>query len=473
MNNFLTVSCFFILCYALPTQANPLKKIEHQTMQEVIALATEVGPAYDQAIKAAAGDFDTITSLKTQRERFKNEVKLLIKTLRSSEEVEISAVIPDESQPFRQTFNAQLIKIGEAHIQSLNELIQRAEIDNRPGIAKVIQQKKETFLKALNNFATPDNISDQYELVFTEPLIKKYAYKELKLKDEAILTFKTAKTLPNLYLYSDQGWGTPDGTELEKLGNIHEVRFFPNLTNYSLYGQSIADHECFKFLPHLVSININSNNTETFEHLKKLKRLNRLSFYSETIHSFPFLKEMPQVKIFESNGLQLSPSTFKEDFIHITRLRLGRLETFSPTHYIGLDKLKDLSVHWVQYTENLDRCKDLPPSLTHLMLRNCKLDSLNFIAQMPHKLSSLYIDNNPITDLSPIANLKYLQTLNISSLDVKDFSPLLEMAKNGCFKEKHSQIFMTNNENADFAKGSTNHKVITALKKARIRVVTE
>jgi alpha-tubulin suppressor-like RCC1 family protein/Leucine-rich repeat (LRR) protein len=294
--------------------------------------------------------------------------------------------------------------------------------------------------------------------------------------------------------------GIPDGditvSDMEHLYQLHAhsyseiqnlsgLEYAVNLGILYLEGNQISDLLPIRNLTQLRHLGIGGNSLNLLEQVDTINQLTQLeslrirdlqiddstltNFVSElTIEPTSLYLPSNQITDISSLGsliyvesLDLSGNPIN----NITTLTdtLNRLSNLKNL-YLGSLNIDDSTLS--AFITNLD----IAPQLTTLALNNNDISELSPLSNLT-QLSSLYLIQNDISDITPLSNLTQLGSLHLGNNQIDDISALVTNNQNGGFQsiQRSNTMYLTHN-NLDLSSGSNDLANIETLKQNGVEV---
>ena len=383
-----------------------------------------------------------------------DETKIRFASKAFSEYISKISGATEEEMKFMWMKNLKSLTINDPSITSLEDLvffpnletliIEGLQLENLDGIENCT--KLESFIKRWGA-----NIEDYSKLANLNNLSKVHLNQG---KTENFNNgISSLEELPNLASVNieDCPW-INDITPIKKLKNITELRInrvsisnldaigeLINLKSLILQSNNLTSINGIENLINLEKLEISSNKIENIEkisNLTKLKTLNLRNNNIADITPLSFNLELTSLDLRENANLDADRNNYTGERLEALN-KIGEIIDRGGTINLDIDKLNlftnyktlDLS------NQNLTTLNSLEglTELTTLNLRSNKLTledekSRNILASMK-KLEVLYINNNQITNLSCISELKNLRRLyangNSNTFNLKDIENLI------------------------------------------------
>lgn len=208
-------------------------------------------------------------------------------------------------------------------------------------------------------------------IVFNDAALENAVRREMNMPDGPI-TAGDAATVEWLSLDADEN--APDG---EKIQDISALRYFTGLDGLSMNGNLIRDISPLQGLTGLHQLWILDSPLDDVSQLAGFTKLVKLGFAAR-MQNISFIGDMPELEELRADGLRELPAELPS---------LTRLQVFCS---LG-GELQDISL--------LSQC----PNLFAVDLSWNLVEDLTPLKDLP--LTELYLQGNPITDYSPIAEL--------------------------------------------------------------------
>lgn len=222
----------------------------------------------------------------------------------------------------------------------------------------------------------------------------------------------------------------PGITDIAPLGNLTE------LTYLKLSGTSVADLSPLRNCRSLYRLDVSNSSIENISALAELPGLNELNCSYTKVRDLAPLAELRRLSILYADGNQLTTIAPLENLtrLYILSLNDNQIASLSPLKghtklryfYCGANRLDSL--------EGLDNCT----LLETVDLSGNLLSDLSLLKKSSEDLKELYLQNNRIADVAPLADCGLLKTLNITNNKIETVDPL-----NGCAALKI--LWMDNN----------------------------
>lgn len=277
---------------------------------------------------------------------------------------------------------------------------------------------------------------------------------EIPFTREQTFDYRISCYIDNEY-QTDNPWG--DITDLSLLAHM------PNLRELYLCRQEITDLSPLEGLP-LTTLALCENQITDLSPLSSLTELETLYLGDNPATDYSLLSSLAGLRLLNLDGSVTAISVIDDlNFLEKLTLRdlsLGRVEPkdrdwFSLTTQVGLDALHlweppEAALAAANTLEGLQvltigdyTSHDLTPlsGLSALEVLNIYkgLESLDGIDAMP-RLLTLAVGGGPVSDLSPLAGLAWLNFLKLEGLPISDFSPLAELPALGCVYVDREQL---------------------------------
>ena len=237
-----------------------------------------------------------------------------------------------------------------------------------------------------------------------------------------------------------------DGYEIEDLTGLEHAQ---NLRSLHLPDNNISDISPLAELKKLDYLHLDNNNISDILPLAELKNLRQLLLHDNNISDISPLAGLTRLETLwlqNNNISDISPLT------ELTQLRVlhlpdNNISDISPL--TGLTKLQQLSINrnnisdisplagltelilsWdiLIYAKNLSELLPFAGRLEHLTFGHRNISDLSLLAELKN-LVSLDLRNNNISDISPLAELIQLNSLNLQNNNISDVSPLAELTQ--------------------------------------------
>ena len=189
-------------------------------------------------------------------------------------------------------------------------------------------------------------------------------------------------------------------------------------------GGAITDLSPLSALTQLQYLDLSQNNITNISPLSGLTNLERLFLYQNHIASITALQGMTKlqyVALSENSIKDLSPLNNHNALIY---LEAHENQISSLPAFTGMTKLDTLDLGSNKLT-SVAQLTGLSAPLV-LMLGGNQISTLT---GLPTSVTDLSIDQNKVSDLSPVAKLKNLEAISFSDNQVKDLSPLSGLPK--------------------------------------------
>lgn len=265
------------------------------------------------------------------------------------------------------------------------------------------------------------------KILTLEPLQNKETLGIVHLEKNAALTDVSAlQSLPNLTeLTLDSAADSVATASLADLAFLKEATLHPDYLEMLADSPSVQSLELRAFfdidlkevaqLPNLERLTIYGTNSqlENEENLQQLKQLKHLALYdtdtlfASTQGSCIFrLPQLSSLVLGEDSNMKVNLDT---------GIQLDGLEYFALKNDADLTVIKDGTAYTREDTglDVLAESLTNAPRLTQLQLPECKLRSLEF-ARSLNQLKLLDVQDNYITDVSPLSQLSQLQEVNLA-----------------------------------------------------------
>ena len=201
------------------------------------------------------------------------------------------------------------------------------------------------------------------------------------------------------------------------------VRDISALNGMKLESLNLSGTKVFDLLPlaamQLTTLNLNDTQVKDLAIVKDMP-LTQLDIANTRIHDFSFLKDLKQLHFLNANGTQ---------FKNVEFLSALPIETLllQDTAVNSISALRGMRINSLEISrtpvKDFSVIATLP--LNNLNVTATKFKELELLAGM-ESLTSLYIGETEISDISPLKALK-LKTLNIENTRISDISPLKGM----------------------------------------------
>ena len=257
--------------------------------------------------------------------------------------------------------------------------------------------------------------------------------------DGDIRSLKDLELFPSLNsLYLNEELLIEDYSSLARL---------PTLTHLSITGCALTDTALAQIgaCSQLTELNISNNQITSLDPISELAYLQYLDASNNEISSVAAINHPALVSLILSNNY-LSDLSGVETLQALTNLDISDNLI---TDLTPLTKMQNLEQLWMRNNTptNIKKLSVLK-KLIALDISGCQLASLSVVNDFPaltclcanynqiaslstfkKQVEELYINYNPLVDLSPLANQKSLQTLEVSGTQVSDVSCLTGLAK--------------------------------------------
>lgn len=223
------------------------------------------------------------------------------------------------------------------------------------------------------------------------------------------------------------------------------------ITELKLLKKDISDISALSVMENLVSLNLKNNHISDISALAELTKLQGLNLDNNEITDISPLNELCQLVSLSANEnriVDISPLSGLSN-LNVVRMNNNQIEDI--TALCGLQNLEDLWLENNRITQ-VDNLTDLP-ALQLLLLDNNQIEEIHWsdmpmlwsldlsqnaireitLTNMP-ELSMIELDDNFITDVSGLAELEGLVTLDLRGTPVENIEPVkhvLEIYYNG------------------------------------------
>ena len=307
--------------------------------------------------------------------------------------------------------------------------------------------------------ASPTTASGETAYRFDSPLVEQAVKQQLHLGTSDVVTVSDLDKITGLYLFGDtiyDDWsqhsvsGTHDslnGKQVSSVGSVDsltDISHMKNIRELALYNQQITDISPLRGL-HLTKLGLGGNQISDISVLPYCGALTDLQ-----LHHNPVSDIGPLTDISTLTSLELS-QTKVTDIRPLAGLPLtycSLLETpvadYSPLielPHLEWLRVSDLSSEQVSIIGRLTRCRDLTLyrceivslsqienliDLVFLDLLGGKISDIGEISGFIH-INGLCIQDNPISDLSPLAKMRKLEYISLIGVPADDYSVLAQL----------------------------------------------
>ena len=384
-----------------------------------------------------------------------DETKIRFTSKAFSEYVSKISGATEEEMKFEWMKNQTSLTIDDPSITSLEDLVffpnlesltlQHLQLDNLDGIENCIKLKKFNKMRGtdIKDYSVLSNLNNLSEVYLNEGTKENF--------DNIVNSLKELQNLQKISI--DNCYSIKDITPIGKIKNLQSLTIarvpisnlkgiedLSNLTSLSLsQNTNLTSIKGISKLSNLEKLEIVNNNINDIEEISNLKKLNRLDLRNNKIEDITPLGFNTELIYLDLRGNK----NIDSDRNHYTGERLEKLNKIGEildkggTINLDIDKLNlftnyktlDLSNQNLTTLEPLEGLTEL----TSLNLSSNKLTledekSQNILASMK-KLEFLYVNNNQITNLSCISDLKNLKRLyangNSNTFKMKDIESLV------------------------------------------------
>lgn len=247
---------------------------------------------------------------------------------------------------------------------------------------------------------------------FSEPLIEQEVRLVLGLSEEEPLTADALASVGGLYIIGDECCTDVDGyyQALERwyqaeqphgtIATLEDLKQMPNIRELCVGMQRITDISPLSGLSGLERVELRGNSIQGITPLAEHLALSNIGLNANPVKDLSPLATCPQVRILDlCDASYYDPSIFEAftslDFLDIS----NRTDTYK---VLGGKAIRELK------------------------LAHTSIDSLGWLAEVSG-LRSLEINGTPIVSLDGIEAHQSLETVNISGLRIRDYTPLLKL----------------------------------------------
>lgn len=246
------------------------------------------------------------------------------------------------------------------------------------------------------------------------PLLKNLAFPRNRVQDISPLI-----TSPNLEVLTF--WGN-------EISDISSLASFKHLRSVSLDENKIIDPSPLGEIPTLIEVGLSQNKIQTAEFIKNLPDLVYLGLSQTEIKTLPDLSVLKNLQVINLSFNRLSevPGLGK-----LTSLR--ELDISSNSKINSIESLRDLHGlrHFYGFACSFSTIPELPSFLDNssswgfdLNLAENKISDLSALRNLNYSIYNLILKQNKINDLSVFSTTKGMTSMDISSNQVEDLSPL-------------------------------------------------
>jgi len=186
--------------------------------------------------------------------------------------------------------------------------------------------------------------------------------------------------------------------EMPTLKEVHDVRMKKNFRSVEIFFKAVEYHN--KLSKHIDKLKDSQSSEEIY--FESAKTINLYNF--KEIVDYSFLNEFPNVNniTLASKVIQsLDPVFEREALTHLTLINMQ-------TNYEELSRLKKF------------------PMLKYLNLTNTKIKNISVLKNL--YLEQLVLNNTIVDNLTPLQNMKSLQSLSIQGTQVRSLAPLKNLS---------------------------------------------
>ena len=281
-----------------------------------------------------------------------------------------------------------------------------------------------------------------------EPLRNLKNLKVLGLAGNPISNVEPLEKLEKLeYLHIGS---TNNLSDITALGNLENLKTLSLTTNTKL-----KDISPLKDLTALTNLTLSSNEIKDISSLAKLERLDELRLIDNKITDIDSLSSMKSLTYLGLSSNMIDNLGPLRNLQNLETLELGNNDIVSISTLVGLTNLKRLVLEGNNLSNSdLSSLINLP-NLETLNLQNTKLDDQDIepLAELSNKIKILGLAVNGIIDLSPLAQLTSLETLDLRYNQIENLAPLenlTELKALGLYKNKIRDLsFLANLSNID------------------------
>ena len=251
--------------------------------------------------------------------------------------------------------------------------------------------------------------------VFTEPLIEQAARLMLGVNDDERLSEEDLALIEALYINYDRvfdnrhdyysyfgPWGHGPADVQGPVVSLEDLRMMPNIEELYIQNQQITDIGPISSLTKLRYLQLGQNPTSDLSPLEGLIYLEEIHLSIGTFIDISPLTRLPNLKFLEIFGCPYVNVHQIQDFRYLQTLIILLTNASYPFH------------HYLP---------DIP--LIYLNVETSPVDSLEWFSAYKSSLRTLMINMTRIRSLEGIEEFTELEVLNISRINVSDFTPLL------------------------------------------------
>ncbi len=401
-----------------------------------------------------------------------------------------------------------------------------------PKLKAIMSAKKAHFSTTIENSVSVKSLPDDFIIEISDPVLKKRIYEQLDKMEDETLRLADVKSVESLNFKYDQSKGTDKITNInclkyftslkelnlgwQQVEDIKSLSKLKGLASLELPSNKISDVSSLSELTNLELLDLNFNDISDITPLKDLLSLEQLRLSTNKISDCSALSKMKKLTdlLLSANNLSTVAITPLETLTQLKRLDITHNQvddvklinklpnlTFLSLEYNPIANLhvlnnlenlvnislggvpetdlsflknaKNLCTAWISNTKliNHEKLGDYCPKLSCCRFFRCKISDITFIANIKN-LDMLQLSHTDISSLVPLKSLTKVETLYLNSTKVVDISPILEMAKNGCFK---GRPFWPNAINLEdngiiLTEGSKNREVLDELLKVTDKI---
>ena len=232
-----------------------------------------------------------------------------------------------------------------------------------------------------------------------------------------------------------------------RIRSLKPLKGLTNLTALHLSANEISDITPLQGLTNLTTLYISKNNITNVSPIAALTNLTRLSLMNNQVQNVLPLVELVNLQRLELKGnplknaewLSVLPETISFDLeipavIDIPDVNLAaairntlRLHPDAPIAKEKIQRLKSLEApdHNISDLTGLEHAT----GLIILVLNNNQISDLSPLQRLTHLYGYLELSDNNISDLSPLIRLRNLGDLRIARNNISDLSPLAKLKR--------------------------------------------
>jgi internalin A len=213
-----------------------------------------------------------------------------------------------------------------------------------------------------------------------------------------------------------------------KLKNIQPVEKIKSLERFKFNYNNVQQLAPVKNMPSLTMLSASNNNIEDLENLSALPVLNTLVLSGINLKNADRLPEMPNLSFLNVSDNNLDDLSKLVKYKELEELDIDNNPVHDFTPLMSFTKLRLIKAVSVA-SNNFSPLFQLP-AVEHLDISKNNIQQL-FLTEINKNITSLYISDNNLSDISFLNNLPNLIFLDLRKNQVSDISPVIPLVKKG------------------------------------------